>query len=285
MRKKFSLVAVAAAASLALAACGGGGSPASSAAPAASLDPANPTKITVVASPVPHGQILKFVKDNLAKDAGLDLDIKEVNDYQTPNVAVNDGSAAANYFQHLPYLEAQEKEKGYTFEHGKGIHLEPMSAFSSKYTAVADIPEGATIAITNDQSNQVRALKVLQVDGGLKDIQDTDSALKISGDANPEKNPKKWVFKEMAPEIVVQQIDDPAVATAVVNGNFVLTAKIDKKPIAVESAENNPYSNFLVWKEGGDTPAVKKLDELLHSQQVKDYIEKTWPDKSVIPAF
>ncbi|MDR2257234.1 MAG: ABC transporter [Arthrobacter sp.] len=284
MRKKFSFAAVAAAAALALSACGGGGSAASeTSAPA--LDPANPVTVKVAASPVPHAQILNFVKENLTKDSGINLEVVEMTDYTTPNTALQDGSVDANYFQHLPYLEEQMKDKGYKFAHGAGIHLEPMSAFSDKYQDVNAIPEGSTIVITNDASNQVRSLKVLETAGVLNDIQDTDTALTISGDANTEKNPKKFVFKEMAPEVVVQQISDPKVAAAVVNGNFVLTAKIDLTPIAVESAEDNPYANFLVWRDGEETPAIKKLDELLHSAETKAFIEKTWPDKNVIPAF
>lgn len=283
MRKKFSFAALAAVAALALSACGAGSTPAASSAPA--LDPAKPVKITVAASPIPHSQILKYVKDNLTKDSGIELEIKEVDDYITPNTSLQDKSVDANYFQHEPYLTAQSKDKGYKFAHGTGVHLEPISAFSDKFQNAADIPEGSTIAVTNDASNQARSLKVLQDAGLLKDIQDTDTALSISGDANAQKNPKKLVFNEMNPEVVVQQIKDPKVAAAVVNGNFVLTAKIDLKPIAVESAENNPYANFLVWRDGEETPAIKKLDELLHSAEVKAYIEKTWPDKSVIPAF
>ncbi|RKW71614.1 MetQ/NlpA family ABC transporter substrate-binding protein [Galactobacter caseinivorans] len=283
MRKKFSFAALAAVAALALSACGAGSTPAASSAPP--LDPAKPVKITVAASPIPHGKILQYVKDNLTKDSGIELEIKEVDDYITPNTSLQDKSVDANFFQHLPYLEAQSKDKGYKFAHGEGIHLEPISAYSEKYQNAADIPEGSTIAITNDASNQVRSLKVLQDAGVLKDIQDTDTALAISGDASADKNPKKLVFNEMNPEVVVQQIKDPKVAAAIVNGNFVLSAKLDQKPIAVESAENNPYANFLVWRDGEETPAVKKLDELLHSPEVKAYIEKTWPDKSVIPAF
>lgn len=284
MRKKFSFAAIAAVAALALSACGGGSSsePAASAKP---LDPANPVTVKVAASPVPHAQILQYVEDNLTKDSGIKLDIVPMDDYITPNESLKDGSVDANYFQHLPYLEEQMKDKGYKFEHGEGVHLEPISAFSDKYASASDIPDGSTIAITNDSSNQVRSLKVLQEAGIMGTIEDTDTALAISGDADPDKNPHKFVFEEMNPEVVVQQIKDPKVAAAVVNGNFVLTAKIDLKPIAVESADNNPYANFLVWRAGEESPAIKKLDELLHSPEVKAYIEKTWPDKNVIPAF
>ncbi|WP_394162431.1 MetQ/NlpA family ABC transporter substrate-binding protein [Galactobacter valiniphilus] len=284
MRKKFSFAAIAAVAALALSACGGGGTPAASSSGSA-LDPAKPVTVKVAASPIPHAQILQFVQDNLTKDSGITLDIVEMDDYITPNTSLQDKSVDANYFQHEPYLKAQSEEKGYKFAHGAGIHLEPISAYSDKYTSAADIPEGSTIAITNDASNQVRSLKVLQDAGVLNNITDTDTALAISGGANAEKNPKKFVFNEMNPEVVVQQIKDPKVAAAIVNGNFVLSAKIDLKPIAVESPENNPYANFLVWREGEETPAIKKLDELLHSAEVKAYIEKTWPDKNVIPAF
>ena len=283
MRKKFSFVAIAAVAALALSACGGGSTPAASS--QATLDPANPTKITVGVSPVPHGEIVKFVKDNLAKDAGLDITIKEFDDYVLPNEGLADKSLDVNYFQHLPYLEEQIASRGYKFEHGAGIHLEHMAAFSAKYTEASQIPDGSTIVVTNDPANQLRSLRVLETAGLLKNLAEGDSAALISDDRSADKNPKKLHFEETQPEVVVKQIADPAVAAAVVNGNFVLTAKIKDHRIAVESPENNPFANFLVWRTGEETPAIKKLDELLHSPEVKAYIEKTWPDKTVIPAF
>ncbi|MGM0929492.1 MAG: MetQ/NlpA family ABC transporter substrate-binding protein [Actinomycetota bacterium] len=279
MRKALTLIGTGLAAALALTACGGSDSTPSA---DATLDPANPTTITVGATPVPQGRILQFVDENLAKDAGIDLDIKEFTDYQTPNIALSDGSLDANYFQHLAFFDQQVADKGYDFEHGEGIHIEPYAGFSSKHKSVDEIPEGATIAVTNDPGNQPRALKMLEAEGLLSGIEDDSAALTLTD----EQNPKGLKFEENQPEILVQLIDDPKVDLAIINGNFILDAGLNTDDaVIVESAENNPYANFMAWKAGDENPAVAKLEELLHSPDVKKFIEETWPNGDVFPAF
>jgi D-methionine transport system substrate-binding protein len=280
MRKALTLIGTGLAAALALTACGGGNGSAPSA--EATPDPANPAVVTVGASPVPQAKILEFVDQNLAKEAGIDLEIKEFDDYQTPNIALSDGSLDANYYQHLPFLEDQIKTKGYKFEHGDPIHIEPYAGFSAKHKKISEIPDGGTIAITNDPSNQPRALKVLESAGLLKDIQADSSVLNLTD----EQNPKKLKFEENQPEILLPLVDDPKIDLALINGNFILQAGLSTDDaLVVESVENSPYGNFLVWPEGEGSPAITKLDELLHSPEVKSYIEKTWPNGDVTPAF
>lgn len=279
MRTSLTLIGTGLAAALALTACGGADSTSSADAP---LDPANPVVIKVGASPVPHAKILEFVDSELAKDAGLDLEIEEMDDYQTPNIALSDGSIDANFFQHLPFFEDQVATKGYKFEHGEGVHIEPYAGFSSRHQSVEEIPDGGTIAITNDPANQPRALKVLQTAGLLKDIEDDSAALTLS-DAQ---NPKGLKFEENQPEILLPLAQDPTIDLALINGNFILQAGLSTEDaLVVESVDNNPYANFLTWQEGDTSPAVAKLDELLHGPEVKAYIEQTWPNGDVTPAF
>ncbi|MDO5287739.1 MAG: MetQ/NlpA family ABC transporter substrate-binding protein [Actinomycetia bacterium] len=238
------------------------------------------TEIKVGASPVPHARILGFIKDNLAARAGISLTIVEYDDYVQPNEALASKELDANYFQHLPYLEDQIAERRYPFAHGAGIHIEPYAAFSKKYQAVADIPEGAAVAITNDASNQARGLKVLESVGLLKDVTLKTSVVSLT----PDQNPKKLQFKENQPEIIVQQIDDPEIDVAMVNGNFILSAGLStEKALAVEKVEGNPYANILVWRKDDAKPGVAKLDELLHSSEVADFIRTTWPSGDVTP--
>jgi D-methionine transport system substrate-binding protein len=280
MRKSLSLLATGIVTALALTACGGSSTPS---AQVTTLDPANPATLSVGASPVPHARILEFVNQELAPNAGLKLDIKEIEDYQTPNTALNDGSLDANYYQHLPWFQDQVKTKGYKFGHGAGIHIEPYAAFSEKVTDIKDIQDGAKVAITNDPSNQVRALKVLQVAGLVKNIQDDTSVLTLS----EEQNPKKLKFSENQPELLINDLKDPSVDLALINGNFILKAGLStSKALAVESVENNPYANFLAWREDSkDDVRIQKLEELLHSPEVKAFIEKEWPNGDVTPAF
>ena len=281
MRKSLTLLATGIAAALALTGCGGSTAP--SAESTQALDPAKPVTITVGASPVPQAKILEFLNQDLAPKAGLKLDIKEIEDYQTPNTALSDGSLDANYYQHLPWFEDQVKTKGYKFGHGEGVHIEPYAAFSEKVKDISEIKDGAKIAITNDPSNQVRALKVLQVAGLVKDIQDDSSVLTLSD----EQNPKKLKFSENQPELLINDLKDPSVDLALINGNFILKAGLSTTDaLAVESTENNPYANFLAWREESkDDARIKKLDELLHSPEVKAFIQKEWPNGDVTVAF
>jgi D-methionine transport system substrate-binding protein len=280
MRKSLTLLATGIVTALALTACGGSSTPS---ADTQTLDPNNPATLTVGASPVPHARILEFVNQELAPKAGLKLDIKEIEDYQTPNIALNDGSLDANYYQHLPWFEDQVKTKGYKFGHGAGVHIEPYAAFSEKVKDIKDIQDGAKVAITNDPSNQVRALKVLQSAGLLQKIQDDTSVLTISD----EQNPKKLKFSENQPELLINDLKDPSVDLALINGNFILKAGLSTRDaLVVESVENNPYANFVAWREDSkDDVRIQKLEELLHSPEVKAFIEKEWPNGDVTPAF
>lgn len=269
MRKFIAAFAATAAAALALSGCAATGG----------QDAGAENEIIVGASPVPHAQVLEFVRDNLAEDAGIKITIKEFDDYVLPNQALNDGELDANYFQHLPYLESEIAEKGYAFEHGEGVHIEPIRLYSSKVTSPDDIKDGATIAITNDVSNQARGLLLLQDAGLLKDITTESSVLNLTA----EQNPKNLKFEETQPEIVVQLIEDPKVDAAIINANFVLSAGLKPEDaIFAETVENNPYSNVLVWHKDSTDPNIQKLEELLHSPEVKEYIKQTWPNGDVV---
>lgn len=272
-----TLAALAAAAvALTLTACGGSAAaPNGQASSSAAL-----TTVKVGASPVPHARILEFVKTDLAAAAGLDLQIVEFDDYVQPNEALASGELDANYFQHLPYLEAQIKERGYKFEHGAGVHIEPYAAFSKKYKTAAELPQGATIAITNDASNQIRGLRLLQGAGLLTGITDSSNVLNLT----KAQNPKGFTFIENQPEVIVQQLDDPKIDLAFVNGNFILTAGLSTKDaLLVETAKDNPYANFLVWRTDNTNPGVAKLETLLHDPKVAEFIAKTWPSGDVLP--
>lgn len=279
MRKAFSLVATGVAAALALTACGGSESSSSA---VESLDPANPVTLTVGASPQPHAVILEYVADNLAADAGLELEVVPFDDYVTPNISLDDGSIDANYFQHSAYLDAQIAERGYDFERGEGIHIEPYAVFSQKHQDISDVEEGARVAITNDPSNQARALALLEDAGLLKNVPADASVISL----NDEQNPMNLDFVENQAELLVNDLSDPTVDLAIINGNYILDAGLKTEDaLLVESLDNNPYANLLAWKAGSKDARIDKLEELLHSPEVKSFIEEKWPNGDVTPAF
>ncbi|EKX63602.1 MetQ/NlpA family ABC transporter substrate-binding protein [Streptomyces ipomoeae] len=238
--------------------------------------------LVVAASPTPHAEILTFVKDNLAKDAGLDLEVKEFTDYVTPNTATEDGSVNANYFQNQPYLDDFNKKNGTHIVPVVTVHLEPLGLYSKKLESADDLKSGATIAVPNDSVNEARALKLLDA-GGIITLKDG-----VGNDATPAdiaENPKKLQFKELEAAQTPRSLDD--VDAAVVNGNYAIEADLSpaKDALVLESAKDNPYGNFLAVKDGDeDDPRVKKLAELLTSDEVRKFIENEY-DGSVIPSF
>ncbi|GHE44113.1 MetQ/NlpA family ABC transporter substrate-binding protein [Streptomyces capitiformicae] len=238
--------------------------------------------LVVAASPTPHAEILTYVKDNLAKDAGLDLEVKEFTDYVTPNTATEDGSVNANYFQNQPYLDDFNKKNGTHIAPVVTVHLEPLGLYSNKVKSADDLKSGATIAVPNDSVNEARALKLLDANGiiTLKDG--------VGNEATPAdiaENPRKLEFKELEAAQTPRSLED--VDAAVVNGNYAIEADLSpaKDALVLESAKDNPYGNFLAVKEGDEhDPRVEKLAELLTSDEVEKFIEDQY-DGSVIPSF
>ncbi|WP_431682018.1 MetQ/NlpA family ABC transporter substrate-binding protein [Kitasatospora sp. KL5] len=273
---KFTSVLATAGVALTLAACGSD----SSAPAGASADP-NKT-LTVIASPTPHAQILDYVKKNLADKAGLKLDVKVVTDYVTPNTAVQDGSADANYFQHVPYLEDFNKKNGTDIVSAGTVHLEPLGLYSKKVKSVAELKDGAEVGVPNDATNEGRALKLL-ADNNVITLKSGAGATATVQDIAT--NPKNLKFKELEAAQLPRSLGD--LDAAVINGNYALDSGL--KPatdaIVLEKAEGNPYANILAVKKGNEAdPRVQKLAELLHSAEVKKYIDETF-NGSVIPAF
>ncbi|PZG89328.1 metal ABC transporter substrate-binding protein [Streptomyces sp. NTH33] len=262
---------------LGLTACGSGSDSGSS------KTDANAT-LTVAATPTPQGEILTYVKDNLAKKAGLKLEVKEFTDYVTPNTAVQQGQVDANYFQHKPYLDDFNKKNGTDIVPVPGgtVHLEPLGVYSESVKKLDDLKKGATVALPNDTTNEARALKLLEANGVIK--------LKAGAgyDATPKdiaSNPKNLTFKELEAAQLPRSLGD--VDAAVINGNYALEAKLSpaRDALAAESAEGNPYANLLTVKKGNENdPRVKKLVELLTSPEVKKFIEDKY-DGAVVPAF
>ncbi|MGA5222325.1 MetQ/NlpA family ABC transporter substrate-binding protein [Streptomyces koyangensis] len=237
--------------------------------------------LVVGATPTPAGEILEYVRKNLAKDAGLDLDIKEFTDYVLPNTALQEGTLDANLYQHKPYLDEFNQSKGTELVALDEVYLPPTGVYSEKVKDIADLRKGATVAVPNDVTNEGRALNLL-AEEGLIELKKGAGA-----DASPSdiaKNPKNITIKELDPAQLPRSLSD--VDAAAINNNFALDAGLDprKDAILLEKSEDNPYNNVLAVKKGNENdPRVKKLAELLTSPEVKKFIEDTYKG-SVIPA-
>jgi D-methionine transport system substrate-binding protein len=263
-------VAVLAAAALALSACGSDSEAA---------DTTGPLKVG--ASPVPHAEILQYVEANLAEEAGLDLEVVEFTDYVQPNVALDDGSIDANYFQHEPYLQTQEADAGYDFTTLAPVHLEPLGLYSEKVADVDELGAGAEVAIPNDPTNAGRALDLLE-QAGLLTLADTgDQPATVLDVAD---NPLDLRLTEIEAAQLPRSLAD--VDAAVINGNYAIEAGLTpaEDALVAESATENPYANLLVARaDAEDDPRLQQLVELLQSPEVAEYIETTY-EGAVVPA-
>jgi D-methionine transport system substrate-binding protein len=237
--------------------------------------------LTVGATPEPHAAILALIADDLAKE-GVSLKVVEFTDYVTPNDAVESGQIDANFFQHVPYMESFNKEKGYHLVSVVGTHVEPLALYSSKYKALADLPEGATIAIPNDPTNEGRALLLLQ----SAKLITLDAAAGLT--ATPQSvtgNEKKFKFKEIEAASLPRVLAD--VDGAIINGNYALPAGLtaNKDGLLVEGADS-PYVNIVTIKAGNEKdPRILALVKAITSDKVREYIKTKYPNGDVLPVF
>jgi|UPI000425F8B7 NLPA lipoprotein len=239
--------------------------------------------ITIGATPQPHVTILQWVQDNLAAGAGLSLDIKEIDDYQTPNTSLDDGSLAANFYQTPNFLKQQIEEKGYDFVSIADVHIEPMGIYTSKgYTSVDQAANGGTVVLNSDPANTARGLKLLQTAGLIT----LDPSVEIPSDLDVTANPKNLKLVTVDGAQVAASMADAELA--VINGNYALQAGLvpSRDALVLEPGEHSPYANELVVRtaDKGNEHLVK-LAGLMNSPELKAYIEQTWTDGSVIPAF
>ncbi|HKT30329.1 MetQ/NlpA family ABC transporter substrate-binding protein [Dyella sp.] len=240
----------------------------------------NGQTLTVAATAVPHAEILKEVKPILAKE-GVNLDVKVFADYVQPNTQVAEKSIDLNYFQTKPYLDTFNREHGTQLVIITGVHIEPFGAYSHKYKSIDQLPNGATVTLPNDPSNQGRALLLL-ARNGLITLKDPNNELATPKDVVT--NPKNLVFKPLEAAMLPRTLDE--VDLALINTNYALAAGLSptKDALLIED-KNSPYVNYLVGRpDNKDDPRVQKLAQALTSPEVKAFIEQKYHG-AVLPAF
>ena len=238
--------------------------------------------IKVAASATPHAEILAAAKPILAEQ-GWDLEVTEFDDYVLPNEVVESGEMDANYFQHVPYLDSFNEEKGtHLVEVGK-IHYEPFGIYPGTKSSLEDIADGDVIAVPNDTTNEARALLLLQ-DNGIITLKEGAGLEATVNDIA--ENPYNIKIEELAAESVARVTGE--VAYVVLNGNYALQAgfSVSKDALAYEKSDSEAaktYVNVIVVKEGNeDNEGVKALVDVLKSDEIKQFINDKY-DGAVIP--
>ena len=290
MKKNIGVIAAAILAAAALTACGTSKtaetSAAESSAAAAETSAAESSEaaeettgdledLTVGASPAPHAEILEAAREELAKK-GYNLKIVEYTDYVQPNLALEAGDLDANYFQHLPYLEQFNQERGTKLVSAGKIHYEPFGIYAGKTASLDELADGAKVAVPNDATNEARALLLLEAQGLLKLA---DGAGLKATKTDIVENPKNLDILEVEAAQVPRSLPD--VDVAVINGNYAIEAGLKvSDALAVESS-----GNVVAVKEGKEEDAkTKALIEALTSDAVKEYMEQTY-EGAVVPLF
>lgn len=235
------------------------------------------TKLVVGASSTPHAEILEAAKP-LLEEKGIELEIVIFDDYVQPNLQLESGDLDANYFQHIPYLEDFNASNGTHLVSAGAVHYEPMGIYAGKSSDLANIPDGATIAVPNDTTNESRALALLQAQGIITlsaEAGQTATALDIA------ENPHNVEIVEVEAAQVPRQLAD--VDFGVINSNYALQAGPDVvgTAIAVEGTEV-AYPNIVAIREGDDREELKTLVEVLQSDAIVNFITETY-GTAVVP--
>ena len=238
--------------------------------------------ITVAASETPHSEILEQAKPILEKE-GYDLEVTVFDDYVQPNEVVESGDFDANYFQHIPYLDSFNEEKGTHLVNAGGVHYEPFGIYPGTKDSLDDLEDGDTIAVPNDTTNEARALLLLQ-DNGIITLKDGVGLEATVNDI--EENPHNVEIVELAAEQVARVADETAYI--VLNGNYALQAgySVAKDALAYEKSDSEAaktYVNVIAVKEGNEnSDKIKALVAALKSDEIKDFINEKY-DGAVIP--
>ncbi|MDQ0193881.1 MetQ/NlpA family ABC transporter substrate-binding protein [Paenibacillus wynnii] len=241
---------------------------------------AEPVTLVVGASPVPHAEILKAIAP-LLEAQGIKLEIKEFTDYVQPNVQLAEKQLDANFFQHQPYLDDQNKNNGTDLVSVASVHVEPFGAYSKKIKSIDELADGAKVAIPNDATNGGRAL-ILLAKNGLITLKDDTNITSTKADIT--ENKKNLEIIELDAAMLPRQLDE--VDLALINTNFALEAKLvpTKDALFIEGGDS-PYANILVTRpDNKDSDAIKKLVAALTSPEAKKFIEEKY-EGAIIPAF
>lgn len=238
--------------------------------------------LKVGASHTPHAVILEKAKPILAEE-GIELEIVPYQDYVLPNQDLNNGDLDANYFQHIPYLEQKVAEEGYDLVNAGGIHIEPMGIYSKKYQSLDELPDGATILISNSIPDHGRILSLLEANGLITLKEGIDKTKATLEDIV--ENPKNLKIEASdAPEMMVTYYENKEGDAVVINSNFAIDAGINpvEDSIAIEGSES-PYVNVIAVRSGDENrEEIKKLVEVLRTKEIQDFILEEWGG-SVVP--
>ncbi len=239
--------------------------------------------IVIGASAAPHAEILAVAKPIL-EEQGYTVEIKEFTDYVLPNTALDNGELDANFFQHLPYLEDFNKEKGTKIGSAAAIHFEPFAIYPGKSTDLESLKEGAKIGVPNDTTNEARALLLLEAQGLIKVAEDAGLTATVMDIVD---NPLKLEIVEIEAAQIARSLPD--LDLGCINGNYALEGGVDLSTAlateATDSLSAETFANIIAVQEGTENDEkIKALVDAVKSEEVKTFINETYAG-AVVPVF
>ena len=254
-----------------------GGIPAGQAQDSAT-DTTEAVTLKIGASSTPHAELLDIVKPVL-EEQGITLDIVIYDDYVLPNTALQDGTLDANYFQHRPYLNSFNESNGTDLVSAGLIHYEPFGIYSYTVSDLKDLADGATIIVPDDDSNQTRALLLLQQENiiDLPEGASVENGVTILDITDDHGYQIQAVQADAVPALLK---NSDAGTIAVINYNYALGAGFNTADaMAIEDASGDaaqPYSNIIAVRRGDEEdPAIKALVAALKDGVVDQYNAET----------
>lgn len=263
-----------------LAACGGDSDDTNTAESEKNSD--EPRTIVIGAQSVPHAEILEEAEE-LLKQENIELEIEPYEDFILPNDDLDNGTLDANYFQHIPYLEQTNADTGYELTHIGGVHVEPMGVYSKSFADVDSIPNGTEVILSNSVADHGRILGLFASEGllTLKDGVEVDKATIDDIDENP----KKLKFTpDYDPAFLPELYETEEDTLAVINTNYAIEAGLNplEDSLFIEG-DDSPYVNVIAVKEEDkDDEALNKLVEVLHSDEIQNFILENY-DGAIVP--
>lgn len=241
--------------------------------------------LLVSATSKPHGDILEEAKGILKDEYDIDLEIEILDDYYIFNKSLDNGDVDANYFQHVPFFENEVEENGYDIVNAGGIHIEPFGFYSKSITDISQLKENDVVVIANSVADHGRILSILD-EAGVIELND---GVKVQNATieDIKTNSLNLEFKEIKPELLTSAYENNEGAIVAINGNYAIDAGLNptKDAVLLESAtEENPYVNIVACQKGHEKDEkIKALVEVLQSDKIKEFINTTYSDGSVIP--
>ncbi len=238
--------------------------------------------LRIGASNVPHAEILEQAKPIL-EEKGITLEITTFQDFVLPNRALADGEIDANYFQHIPFFEKQIAENGYEFENAGGIHIEPIGIYSQRHDSLEDLPDGATVMMSNSVADHGRMLSLLEQHGliTLQDgVEKTEAQL-----SDIAENPRNLQFvTDIDASMLVQAYENDEADVILINSNFAIGAGLDPMTDAIALEDSNsPFVNIIAVRQGdADNEEIQTLVEVLRSEEIQNFILETY-NGAVVP--